>query len=133
VKRFLIFLLLGPVIGFAMYVVWQIGLGRSTGGIQGLLLGLPFAYIFALLPSIVMWFEDWLLEDKIGMWAKVITSAVVGYGASMAMMAVWAAVPIPLPHLLSFGIVGAVQGAVCSWLSGVLHRADMKAANRAAV
>ena len=74
-KRFLIFLLLGPVIGFAMYVVWQIGLGRSTGGVQGLLLGLPFAYIFALLPSIVMWFEDWLLEDKIGMWAKVITSA----------------------------------------------------------
>ena len=54
VKRFLIFLLLGPVIGFAAYVVWQISLGRSIGGIQGLLLGLPFVFIFALLPSMVM-------------------------------------------------------------------------------
>jgi len=132
VKRFLIFLLLGPVIGFAVYVVWQISLGRSIGGVQGLLLGLPFAFIFALLPSMVMWFEDWLLEDKIGLWPKVITSVVVGYGASMAMMAVWAAVPIPLPHLLSFGIVGAVQGGVCSWLSGVMHRADLRSANRTA-
>ena len=131
-RRFLVFLLLGPLIGFAVFAVRDIVGGKIYGGAIGLLVGLPFAYVFGLPIVLVMWFEDWLLEDKIGMWAKVITSAVVGYGASMAMMAVWAAVPIPLPHLLSFGVVGAVQGAVCSWLSGVMHRADIKAANRAA-
>jgi hypothetical protein len=118
VKRILIFLLLGPVLGFLVFQLLEVSYGKNVGGIEGFLLGLPFAFIFAALPSLVIGFEDRWLEDKISLWPRVLVTAVVGYFASVAMMALWTAVPIPLPRLLTFGIVGVVQGAVCSWLSG---------------
>jgi hypothetical protein len=118
-KRFLIFLLLGPAVGFTAFELRELASGKTIGGAPGFIMGLPFAYWFGLLPSLVMWLEDWLLEDKMGLWPKVITSTVIGYGISIAMLLIWTAVPIPLPQVLTFGIVGAAQGMVCSWLSGV--------------
>ena len=82
-------------------------------------MGLPFAYWFGLIPALVMWLEDWFLEDKMQLWPKVLTSTIFGYAVSIAMIVIWTAVPIPLRQLLTFGIVGAVQGALCSWLSGI--------------
>jgi hypothetical protein len=121
-KRFLIFLLIGPIAGFAVFEVRELLLGRVIGGPIGFLMGLPFAYWFGLIPSLLMWLEDWFLEDKIGLWPKVLTSTLFGYLISMSMMLIWTAVPIPLTQILTFGIVGAVQGALCSWLSGVKPR-----------
>ncbi len=117
-KRILIFLLLGPAVGYAVYLLWQISVGRSVGGVEGVLLGLPFAYIFGVLPTLAIGFGDRFLDDKISLWPKVIITTAVGYCASIAMMSVWTAVSIPLPQLLTFGVVGAVQGGVCSWLAG---------------
>jgi hypothetical protein len=125
-KRFLIFLLLGPAVGFTVFELRELAAGKTIGGAPGFIMGLPFAYWFGLIPSLVMWLEDWFLEDRMRLWPKVVTSAVVGYAVSMAMMLIWTAVPIPLRQILTFGIVGAVQGAVCSWLSGIKpkNRAD---------
>ncbi|KAA0076024.1 hypothetical protein [Tardiphaga sp. P9-11] len=118
-KRFLLFLLLGPAVGFAVFELREIASGRIIGGFPGFIMGLPFAYWFGLIPSLVMWLEDWFLEDKMGLWPKVLTSALTGYVVSIGMMLIWTSVSIPLRQILTFGIVGAVQGAVCSWLSGV--------------
>jgi hypothetical protein len=128
----LIFLLLGPAIGYAVYVLWQMSIGRSVGGVEGVLLGLPFAYIFGVLPTLAIGFADRFLDDKISLLPKVLIITVVGYCASIAMMSVWSAVPLPLPQLLTFGLVGAVQGAVCSWLSGDAYDARTKSAGRSA-
>ena len=116
-KRILIFLLLGPALGYGIYLLWQVAVGRSIGGAEGVLLGLPFAYIFGVLPTLVIGFVDRFLSERIGLWPKVMITATVGYVASVAMMSVWSAIPMPLAQLLTFGSVGAVQGAVCSWLS----------------
>lgn len=118
-KRFLLFLLLGPAVGFAVFELREIASGRIIGGFPGFVMGLPFAYWFGLIPSLVMWLEDWFLEDKMRLWPKVLTSALTGYVVSIAMMLIWTSVSIPLRQILTFGIVGAVQGAVCSWLSGI--------------
>lgn len=118
-KRFLIFLLLGPAVAFAAFELRELLSGRVIGGPIGFLMGLPFAYWFALIPSLLMWLEDWFLEDKIGLWPKVLTSTLFGYVLSISMMLIWTAVSIPLPQVLTFGLVGAVQGALCSWLAGV--------------
>ena len=118
-KRFLIFLLLGPAIGFTVFELRELASGKTIGGWIGFAMGLPFAYWFGLIPSLLMWLEDWFLEDKMGLWPKVVTSAVFGYAVSIAMMLIWTSVPIPLRQILTFGIVGAVQGAVCAWLSGI--------------
>ncbi len=123
-KRFLLFLLLGPAVGFAVFEIREVLSGRIIGGFIGFLMGLPIAYWFGLLPSLIMWGEDWFLEDKIGLWPKVLTSAVTGYIVSIAMLLIWTSVPIPLPQILTFGIVGASQGLVCSWLSGIKPKAD---------
>ena len=131
-KRILIFLLLGPIAGYAVYVLWQLSIGRTVGGVEGVLLGLPFAYIFGVLPTLVIGFVDRFLDERISLWPKVAITAGVGYVASVAMMSVWAAIPMPLAQLLTFGSVGAVQGAVCSWLSSDAHGAEMKSAGRRA-
>jgi hypothetical protein len=132
VKRILIFLLLGPLVGYAVYVIWQLSIGRNVGGAEGVLLGLPFAYIFGVLPSLVIGLVDRLLQRNISLWPRVVVVALVGYCASVAMMSVWTAIPMQLPQLLTFGVVGAVQGAVSSWLSGDAHDARIKSADRSA-
>jgi hypothetical protein len=128
----LIFLLLGPALGYAVYLLWQVAVGRPIGGAEGALLGLPFAYIFGVLPTLAIGFIDRFLDDRISLWPKVVTAAAVGYVASVAMMSLWTAIPMPLPQLLTFGIVGAVQGAMCSWLSGDAYDARVGSASRRA-
>ena len=118
-KRFLLFLLLGPAVGFATFEIREVLSGKVIGGFPGFIMGLPFAYWFGLVPSLIMWGEDWFLEDKMGLWPKVLTSAVTGYVVSIAMLLVWTSVPIPFSQVLTFGLVGASQGLVWSWLSGI--------------
>lgn len=131
-KRILIFLLLGPALGYAVYLLWQVAVGRSIGGTEGMLLGLPFAYIFGVPTTLAIAVTDRFLSDRVSLWPRVLISAAVGYVASVAMMSVWTANPMPMSQLLTFGTVGAVQGAVCSWLSGNADEAGVKSAGRRA-
>ena len=89
-----------------------------VGGFMGFVFGLPFGYLFGLPIVLVMWVEDWFLSDKIGLGMKVATFACVGYVASIAMLLLTSALHLQLPQILSFGIVGAIPAAVCSWLAG---------------
>jgi len=116
-RRFLVFLLLGPLIGFAVFAVRDILGGKIFGGAMGLLVGLPFAYVFGLPIVLVMWFEDWLLEGKMGLWPKLLTSAVTGYVAVIALLVSATSRSLSLRETLTFGIVGAVPAVVCSWLA----------------
>ncbi len=77
-----------------------------------------FGTLILHLIVLVMWVEDWFLSDKIGLGMKVATSACVGYLASVAMLLLTSALHLQLPQILSFGIVGAILAAVCSWLAG---------------
>jgi hypothetical protein len=116
-RRFLVFLLLGPLIGFAVFAVRDIIGGKIYGGAIGLLVGLPFAYVFGLPIVLVMWFEDWLLEDKMGLWPKLLTSALTGYAAVIALLVVATSRPLSMREILTFGVVGAIPAVVCSWLA----------------
>ena len=117
-KRFVIFMLIGPAVGFAVFLLRQWLAGKFVGW-EAAAFQLPITYLFAILPSLVMWFVDSLLFDKIRPWRRIVTLASVGYGASIVMLLIWSPVRVHLPQLLIFGLVGAVQAAVCSWLVGV--------------
>ena len=80
-KRFLIFLLLGPLLGLLVFMLRNAFAGKIVGGFMGFVFGLPFGYLFGLPIVLVMWVEDWFLSDKIGPGMKVATSACVGYVA----------------------------------------------------
>ena len=116
-RRFLVFLLLGPLIGFAVFAVRDVLGGKIYGGAIGLLVGLPFAYVFGLPIVLVMWFEDWLLERRMGLWPKLLTSALTGYAGVIALLLAATSRPLSLRETLTFGIVGAVPAVVCSWLA----------------
>ena len=116
-RRFLVFLFLGPLIGFAVFAVRDILGGNIFGGAMGLLVGLPFAYVFGLPIVLVMWFEDWLLEGKMGLWPKLLTSAITGYVTVIALLVVATSRPLSMREILTFGIVGAIPAVVCSWLA----------------
>ena len=117
-KRFVIFMLIGPAVGFAVFLLRQSLTGKFVGW-EAAAFQLPITYLFASLPSLVMWFADWLLFDKMHPWRRIVTLASVGYAASIVMLLVWSPAQVHLPQLLTFGFVGAVQAAVCSWLVGV--------------
>jgi hypothetical protein len=120
-KRFLIFLLLGPLLGFLVFLLRDVAGGRIFDGVMGVIFGLPFAYLFGLPIVLIMWVEDWLLSDRIGWGTKVATSACVGYISSILMLLATSARHIELPQILSFGLVGALPAAACSWLAGRTH------------
>ena len=65
-KRFLIFLLLGPLLGLLVFMLRHAFAGKIVGGFMGFVFGLPFGYLFGLPIVLVMWVEDWFLSDKIG-------------------------------------------------------------------
>jgi hypothetical protein len=117
-KRFLIFLLLGPFLGFTVFIIRDIAGGMIFGGPMGFLFGLPFAYLFGLPVALTTWVEDWWLADKISLPVKVLTSACVGYVAVIAILLMAATRRLSLHECLTFGIVGAIPAAICSWLAG---------------
>jgi hypothetical protein len=121
-KRFLIFLLLGPLLGFLVFLLRDAAAGEIFGGFMGIIFGLPFAYLFGLPIVIIMWFEDWLLSDKITLGTKIATSACVGYLGSILMLLATSARHIEIPQILSFGLVGAIPAVTCSWLAGRAQR-----------
>jgi hypothetical protein len=117
-KRFAIFMLVGPAVGFPIVLLRQLLTGRFAGW-EAVAYQLPFAYLFAVLPSLVMLLVDWLLFERLRPWRRIVTLALVGYGASIVMLLIWSPYQIHLSQLLTFGIVGAAQAAVCSWLMSV--------------
>lgn len=126
-KRFAIFVLLGPLFGFVVFVLRDIAGGKIYGGFPGVLFGLPFAYLFGLLPALVMWLEDWWLCERINLPAKVATSALTGYVAVIALLLLnTAAGQVKLPQIISFGLVGAIPAVICSLLSwtGLPHKVE---------
>jgi hypothetical protein len=46
-KRFLIFLLLGPMLGFLVFLLHNVFAGKIVGGFTGFVFGLPFAYLLS--------------------------------------------------------------------------------------
>ncbi len=121
-KRFVIFMLVGPAVGFPLVLLRQLLTGRFAGW-EAVAYQLPFAYVFAVLPSLVMLLVDWLLFDRLRPWQRIVTLALVGYGASIVMLLIWSPYQIHLPQLLSFGIAGAAQAAICAWLMSVDRQA----------
>jgi hypothetical protein len=86
------------------------------------LFGLPFAYLFGFPVVLIMWGADWWLSDKISMPVKVVTSACVGYVAIFALLLMAATRHLTLHECLTFGIVGAIPAAFCSWLAGWFNK-----------
>jgi hypothetical protein len=116
-KRFVVFLGLGPFIGYTvLFSVVQLQhppamslnyANVATGALFAYVVGAPFAGMSA--------FTDWLLRRRA--W-RIVSTTIVG-GATSAFLALAAYLKFGnATNFLVLAAVGAIPAAVCSWLSG---------------
>ena len=122
-RRFLIFAILFPPLAFivALWGMLQIlnwALGEQSTADYHQLILLPAAYVILLLPAMLTALVDNVLARR-NVGYRILWTALAGY------MFIFVPLLVPLltrsvrgPYLLLFGIIGAVPGAVCSWLAG---------------
>jgi hypothetical protein len=120
-KRFLIFLGIGPLIGYAVLLFiavrwYRLGPIQYENVIPNIIAGIPLAYALGLLPALAAAGVDWLLR---GLAWRVVPTTIVGLMGS----SIWAIGAYlnfhDLWNLLSFAAVGGIAAAVCSWLSTI--------------
>jgi hypothetical protein len=121
-KRFLIFATLWPILGFVwgFWIVlqisnWAVGAPLSFDYHQVNLL--PIAYIVGIVPALLLaWLDDVLARRNTRY--RVGCTALVAYVVSYVPML--GALSLPFmhdPYIWLLGLIGAVPGAVCSWLA----------------
>ena len=130
-KRFLIFAALFPPLAFvvAMWGMLQIlnwALGEhSTAGTHQLIL-LPVAYVVAILPALLTALADEILARRKVRY-RMLWTALAGYLSIYApLLTSLSTGSVHGPYLLLFGIIGAVPGAICSWLAGSKFRESIE-------
>ena len=120
-RRVLVFALLGPPIGFAtgfwgllQLLNWALG-SPGTFDIAQLVL-LPAAYVIGIVPAlIVAQFDHAVARSRYRVLWTTLFAYLAGFlpilGALMMgfVQGLW---------VLPFGLIGAVPGAICSWLAG---------------
>ncbi|MBR0704413.1 DUF5413 family protein [Bradyrhizobium diazoefficiens] len=117
-RRWSIFVLIGPLVGFLVLVA--LGGGFQSHAVEAFLLMLPFAMVAGVVPAIITASFDYLFE-KWGLQQlhRLIGVAIVGYGAAYLLTFANLAEATPLVFFeFRWGLVGAVPAVICSWLSG---------------
>ena len=125
-KRFLIFAILGPLIGLMIMlgISWFLAGNFGYPGVRFWVYGLPLAYVLGLAPALVAGAANWLLASKLTFWLRVGATFCAGYIVTVLTgFVIFDTRYTSLPEVLAFGLVGAIPAAICSWLSGNQGRA----------
>jgi hypothetical protein len=110
-KRYAIFLGIGPLIGYAL-AIGQMFLLRMPPDFSWLAPGTIFAYVVGLIPAGIAALAD-------SKWKNIVLTTVVGGVAS----AMWPVVQYllagyGLEAMPVYAVIGMISAAACSWLSG---------------
>jgi hypothetical protein len=121
-KRFLIFAILGPPLGFITassgmlpFANWGTGDPLAVEAPQLLLL--PLSYLVGLLPALLAaWIDDLLAKARVAY--RIGYTALFAYTLSYVPMfgALWMGL-LQDPVIVLFGLIGAIPAAFCSWLA----------------
>jgi hypothetical protein len=121
-RRFLMFAALFPLLAFvvALWGMLQIlnwALGETSTADYHQLILLPAAYVIALLPAMLTALVDDVLARR-NVRYRILWTALSGYVVIFIPLSVALLTgSIHGPYVLLFGIIGAVPGAICSWLA----------------
>jgi hypothetical protein len=114
IARILTFGLLGPLLGYLVFLT----LSGDHAALVGRTVGLVMPLVFAIesLPFLICAVVDFFLEN-VRWWERVAISFLLGF--LLTFFAVFALLPtaaITDWRLLPLGLVGAIPASVCSWL-----------------
>jgi hypothetical protein len=124
VKRTLVFLLLGPILGVSGALLYGAAAGTRFGG------GSP-AFVFSLVVSTVTGLIDGILTYALPKAWRAALIAIVGATIAVGLIVTWAGIVGPLQlqellrspqSLLPFVIIGAFSMGACSLLSDNYRR-----------
>ncbi|MBX3553630.1 MAG: hypothetical protein KIT85_02145 [Pseudolabrys sp.] len=118
-RRFLIFAILGPPLGFVTLFWGLLGaLGEPPTIDAGQIVLLPMAYALGLVPALIAAAFDEYLARR-GTPARILWTALLScLTGFLPILTSVIAGNVHGPYVLAFGLVGAVPGAICAWLSG---------------
>ena len=122
-RRFFIFALLGPALGFVtgfwiLLPAFNAWLGAPGTFDPHQIVLLPVAYMLGLAPALVTALFDHVLARR-RMRRRILWTALFAYAATdLILLTAWSAGTVHGPALLVFGLIGAIPGAICAWLSG---------------
>lgn len=116
-KRWAIFGLIGPFIGFLVFI--SLGGGFRSHAVESFLIVLPFAMVAGLAPAMVAAVFDRVFEKwGVGKLDQLIRMAAVGYGAAYFLMLenLFEATPL-ISFEYRWELIGAIPAVLCSWLN----------------
>ena len=122
-RRFLVFAALFPLLAFivafwGMLQIMNWALGENSTADYHQLILLPAAYVIVLLPAMLTALADDVLARR-NVRYRILWTALSGYMfIFIPLLVALLTGSIHGPYLLLFGIIGAVPGAICSWLAG---------------
>jgi hypothetical protein len=117
VRRWAIFGLIGPFVGFLVFI--GLGGGFQSHAVESFLIVLPFAMVAGFVPAMVTATFDRLFE-RLGVQQldRLFRIALVGYGAAYLLMLENLFETTPLVTFqYRWGLIGVVPAVVCSWLN----------------
>jgi hypothetical protein len=117
-KRFLIFLGAGPIVGHFVMMIMASG-PMSFDAVFGSFLLLPFVFITGLAPALIAAIIDLMLE-RVGVMSikRWLAVGVIGYLATYILVAPAYFEPNNIYSLdYRMGLMGGLAGILCSWLA----------------
>ena len=113
-KRALVFLLLAPIGGSLVTMLFEVQFLMRLGAIFSPIAfgaAIFFGYIAGIVPALVLGFVDWLtaLSPK---------RVAIVTGLAFLMGCIATARVFDWPWIIAAGVLAAATAAVCSWLSG---------------
>ncbi len=112
-KRFFVFSALFPPLALLFYVA-PLLISEGVPKVDFLFTLVGLAYVFALIPALVVAGADWLLSAK-----PFHVIATMAFAAVMAhLLARYFGNPMDHQEIILVTLTGAIPAAVCSWLSG---------------
>lgn len=123
-KRALIFLFVGPTVGFLLAIGSAMALGTAIGvdvnPWEPVVLGVIFVYSYTagVIPAALTGLVDWRLATRTTFARRILQTAGAGFVTSALIGLILLNHRLSGGAILIFAIYGAIAAALCSWLSG---------------
>jgi len=114
-KRFAIFVLLGPPLATAILFLVLLPIAGLLEGQRIEISVAPAGYIFCLFPALLLAVFDWITQ-MIELPYRPIAAAIVGWILAFLGLREILALPDMPGWFLAIGLLGAIPAFVCSWV-----------------
>jgi hypothetical protein len=129
--RFILFAILGPFLGFLVFIV--LGGGFKSHTAESFTILLSFAFVAGFLPALATAALDRVIEMRgARSLQRYLLTGLIGYAAAYLLMLENLFEPSPLlPFRFDWGLIGAIPAVICSWATDKAENAGRRETGKA--